>query len=191
MKKSSLALLLLFFIILFAALDYGLNARGSLPGKRVTSETPDEAPNLTQKLLEKNPLTLESHIVSRQRTLELFEKFDLSPLESLRIYRNHIEFPTGTPLILYEVQGPGSQGGVSYLKVKLALLDQIDATEHLNETNDYGEGSFYFNDLNAPETAFMLTQVGDHLYGFQYGKRDTQNLEIIKSLIQTLTTFNL
>lgn len=190
MKKGSLAILLLFFIILFASMDTLVNVRG-LPGKVVTGEQPDKAPNLTQELLEKNPLTLESHIVSRQRTLQLFEKIDLSSLPSLRIYRNHVEFPTGTPLILYEVQGPAGQGGVSYLQVKLRFLDQIDATEHLNETNEYGEGSFYFNDLNAPETAFLLAQVSDHLYGFQYGKRDTQNLEIVKSLINSLTAFNL
>lgn len=184
MKKLPLAIALLVLIMAFAGADYALNVSRS--GSAVTADTPDQAPNLTEELLRKDPASLELQLVRRNRTAQLFEKIDLSALASLRIYQSTLQKQSDLPILLYEVQGPSGQGGLTYLNTKLKFLDQIDATETVNETNEFGHSSFYFNDLNAPDSSFLVVQILDNLYGFQFNKKSTSAFSIIKSMINTL-----
>ncbi|GEM_PF-5111319 len=184
MKKLPLALLLLALIVAFAGADIALNV--SRAGHAVTADTPDQAPNLTEALIQKDPASLELQLVRRNRTAQLFEKIDLSALTKIRIYQSTLQKPGDLPILLYEVQGPSGQGGVTYLNTKLKFLDQIDATETVNETNEFGHSSFYFNDLNAPDSTFLVVQILDNLYGFQFNKKSASSFPIIKSMINTL-----
>jgi hypothetical protein len=125
---------------------------------------------------------------SRNRTNQIFEKIDLSNISSITLFQNILEpIGSGTPITLYEIQGPAKQGAITYLNIKLAFVSQMDANESLNETGQFGINSFFYNDASSASTVFMLTQVGDNLYGFQYSKADAKALEDIKEMINTLT----
>ena len=107
------------------------------------------------------------------------------------IYQNHLKKGEGEDdelILLYEIHGPEGQGSLTYLSVKLQFISQINATtETLNEDSVLGNNSFFFNDLNYENTAFILTQVGDNLFGFQYSKGSATAYEDVKAIIESLT----
>ncbi|MFH0820572.1 MAG: hypothetical protein V1908_02250 [Candidatus Peregrinibacteria bacterium] len=185
MKRSSFAIVLLILILLFAAADYTFNISHLRSGSTVSS--PDAAPNYTESLLKKDPLALEYSLARRIRTTHLFEKIDVTGLPELRVYQSRLEKPGANQLMLYEIQGKKDQGGLNYLNLKLKFLETLDATESLNETNEFGDGSFYFNDLNAPEYSFLMVQIKDNVFGFQFDKNSPQDFQVVKSLITTST----
>lgn len=41
-----------------------------------------------------------------------------------------------------------------------------------NETNSFGEASFYFNHADKPKTVFLVVQIGNSLYAFEYSHRN-------------------
>lgn len=54
----------------------------------------------------------------------------------------------------------------------------------VNETNEYGNGSFYLNDSSRGGTVFLTTKMGELVYGFSYPK--TYHSQV-KNLVQLLT----
>ncbi len=139
-------------------------------------------------------------VVSQMQTSQIFEKIDLSNIKNVSIYRNELkkeveavegeesEVVENPSIYLYELQGPENQGALTYLNAKLQFIAQINAvTETLNETGEYGNNSFYFNNKNYENTAFVLTQIGDDLFGFQYQKTEGDKaFDDVKSVIQLL-----
>ncbi len=202
MKKFPIVLLIGLTIFAIAATDYAANVqRQKMKNVPVGMPESDPYPNLTQNLLDENPLIFSYKIDKRTRTNQIFERFDMSTL-SARVYRNDLESETKAPvdetgtgtvtvppsrlLTVYEVQGPENQGGLTYLNLKLKLVDQIDATGAMNESSQYGQNSFFYNDLNHPDTAYLVTQIKDNVYGFQYGKTDEETFKTIKAMINSL-----
>ena len=53
----------------------------------------------------------------------------------------------------------------------------------VNESNEYGNASFYMNDTNRPDTAFLTVRIGKFVYAFSYPKEYHAQ---IKNLIQLL-----
>ncbi len=53
----------------------------------------------------------------------------------------------------------------------------------VNETNDFGVSSFYFNDSRRSNTAFLVVRIGNMIYSFSYPKDYHSQ---IKNLIQLL-----
>ncbi|MBN1258446.1 hypothetical protein JXA05_01680 [Candidatus Peregrinibacteria bacterium] len=202
MKKLPILILIGIALVAFAATDYAFNVKRTQ--KPVTPQgmpADDPYPDITKSLLEKNPLLFTFTPVKRTRTNQLFERFDMSALNA-RIYRNDLEAPakeTGDEtgemnmenlprqlLTLYEVQGPENQGGITYLNTKLRIIDQLDATLSINELGEYGHNSFFFNDMNHPDTGYLFVQVGDNSYGFQYSKKDEALFKTVKAMINAL-----
>jgi hypothetical protein len=194
MKKIQLYIILFVVIVLFASTDYFVNTPFALsdlipkPAEENIKIT-DTYPNLTEILLNSDPQGFGYTIYRRDRTQQLFEKFDLSSVQDIRIYRNVLSPRGGSglqPMTVYEIQGPVNQGKISYLNVKMRIIDQKELTSNINEVSGYGYNSFFYNDLNNKNTGFLLSQVGDELYGFQYSKADTESFDIIKNMIDTL-----
>ncbi|MFA4891358.1 MAG: hypothetical protein WC604_03325, partial [Candidatus Gracilibacteria bacterium] len=67
----------------------------------------------------------------------------------------------------------------SVLKVRAAEGVDIE----INETNQFGNASFYMNDLRRDSVAFLTVRVGSKIYGFSYPK---QYHPQIKNLISIL-----
>lgn len=92
------------------------------------------------------------------------------------------------PLYIYEIKGSKDQGNFTYLNVKLQFIAQINATtETINEDSQFGQNSFFFNNLNYKNAAFLITQIGDRVFGFQYSKASQETYESIKSIIQSIS----
>ncbi len=68
-----------------------------------------------------------------------------------------------------------------YENLKIKASNVIDT--HINETNEFGKGSFYTNDGRRPSVAFLTIKIGEVIYSFSYPKDYHSQ---IKNLIQLL-----
>jgi hypothetical protein len=155
-------------------------------------------------------------VMSQVMTSQVFDKVDLGSVKNIRVVKTQMEkvsapVPVATeaspveveekpaetpvaevsrpePLTLYEIVGPKGQGALTYLAIKLQFVAQINATtETINEDGKYGDNSFFYNDQNLQSSAFLMTQIGDSLYGLQYNKKSSETYESVKGMIQQLT----
>lgn len=210
---------LLVIMALFATADFYLNKLDAKPvlnwtetaDSVVSAKAPDKEAAIDSQFALDGKLG-GYMVVSQMQTDQVFEKIDLSNIKNVSIYRNELEKVEGLmqeekdsegeglveseaekpSIYLYELQGPENQGSLTYLNAKLQFIAQINTvTETLNETGEYGDNSFYFNNKNYENTAFLLTQIGDDLFGFQYQKGDEgKAFEDVKKIINLLTTEN-
>ena len=216
MKKFPLFIIILLALGLFAAADYYLNNLDAqvvldLRDQQVSDVSADKEPSVTiHSLFQLNEKLLGYTVTRQVQTSQIFEKIDLSSINNISIYRNQlekVELPgtiaesdkitedtksadlelAGEPVFLYEIHGPKDQGSITYLNVKLQFITQINATtETINEDSAFGHNSFYFNNKNYQNTAFLLTQIGNNLFGFQYNKKNPDTHEDIKAIVAKL-----
>lgn len=218
MRKIRIFIVLVVVLAAFAAADFYLNGLGAQLGLEPTPPAPQPTSN---KPSEPAPVQsmfrvdqeLGGFKVMRQVTVnQVFDRFDLSSVKSVRITKNYLEKaappplpaegqpvegePATTPepvasepLSLFEIQGPVGQGGLTYLAVKLAVLAQVNrTTETINEDSQFGDNSFFFNDLNNQNTGFLVSQVGDTVYAFQFSKNNSTTYEAVKGILSDLTS---
>jgi len=196
MKKVSLAILILVLIGLFAFADYYANLPGGIPRPLPSSPTQqDDAnqapgsivqPNITKQILEASDLGGQFTIEKRTRSTELLENFDMSDLANVVIYRNILISTSSEgqlPIQVYEIHGPVGQGSITYLSVKLAIIDQLGSEAGLNETGDIGYNNIFYNDEKNPSTGFLVAQVEDMVFGFKYNKKSRQAFDFVQSLV--------
>ena len=201
MKRLPLAIIVLVAVVAFAAADYFINAPLSeLPDiiSEFTADTQvfDSSANITQMLIDSNTAEFDYIIAKRDRAKQIFEKFDISSLENVVIFKNVLDKKegqgSGDRIIIYEIQGAPNQGQLTYLSLKTKVIDQMTGMGAINEVSGYGYNSFFYNDINNQNTGFLLTQIKDNLFGFQYNKGgDGKNFETIKLMIETLKHLNL
>lgn len=53
----------------------------------------------------------------------------------------------------------------------------------VNETNDFGAGSFYFNDTGRTSTAFLVVRINSYIYAFSYPKNFQPQIKNLLKLI--------
>jgi len=82
--------------------------------------------------------------------------------------------------VMYE-----AMNGVTYDQIQSAILDRIVASPvwSMNETNSYGEASFYLNNRNRSDTVFLLIKFPDRTLGFEYPKANHETFEKLYSLL--------
>lgn len=196
MKKLQLAILILAVIALFGFADYFVNVpegipdpTPALPSPHEDEEQPPKAivhPNITKQIIDAGGLNGSYTIEKRTRSTELFESFDLSELANINVYKNvliGVDTQGQLPIYVYEIHGPAGQGSISYLNIKLAMIDQIGSAAGINETGDLGYTSLFYNDEKNPSTGFLLSQVEDIVFGFKYNKKSIQAFDFVKSLV--------
>lgn len=197
MKKLQLVILILVVITLFGFADYFVNLPEGIPRPRpsVPTEPSDDTsqapnvithPNVTKQILESGDLESRYKIEKRTRSTELFEIYDLSDLVNVGIYKNiliGVDTQGQLPIYVYEIHGPPGQGSITYLNVKLAMIDQMGSEAGINETGDLGYSSLFYNDTKNPSIGFLLTQVEDMVFGFKYNKKSRPAFDFIKTLV--------
>lgn len=197
MKKVQLFIILLIVLVLFAYADYAINVPEGikLPSIPRPNQTDSQDavpavvsdPNVTLSILETSDLGQSLTIEKRTRSTALFESFDLRNLADISIYSNVLTNsadPT-SPIYIDEIHGPAGQGKVSYLNVKLQLIDQLGSSVGINETGDFGFNSLFYNDENNPSTGFLLSQIGDMVFGFKYSKTNDIAFDSVKKFVDT------
>ncbi len=197
MKKLQLAILILVVISLFGFADYFVNLPDGIPSPDYTpsaeqvSEDAEAAkvvlhPNVTMQILQDGGLETRYTIEKRTRSTELFESYDLSDMANVGIYKNILigaDTQGQLPIYVYEIHGPPAQGAITYLNIKLAMIDQMGSEAGINETGDLGYNSLFYNDEKNPSTGFVLTQVEDIVFGFKYNKKSRQAFDFIMTLV--------
>lgn len=194
MKKSSWSILILAVIVIFVLADLFVNVPGgilhtlpTLPSKKAVQPAAIvDPPNVTQKALEKGELIKKYTIEKRTRSTELFEKFDLTKVVGISAYKNLVishETPPQLPVYVYEIHGAQGQGAITYLNLKLAMINQLGSSAGINETGGYGFNSLFYNDEKNPSNGFLLSQVGDIVFGFKYSKDAKQAFDFVTSLV--------
>ncbi|MBI5421716.1 hypothetical protein HZA44_01110 [Candidatus Peregrinibacteria bacterium] len=204
MRKAPIALAIVLILAAFAAADFYLNGlgkglnldfRGSVPAETGASPKPIPVDSLYKVGDEVEGYKVASVVAASQ----IFDKIDLSSVKNIQVVKTVMKKEAAPvppkpgqseaavsvpePITFYEIRGAKDQGSLTYLSVKLQFVAQLNSlTENLNETNAYGDGSFYYNDLNNPETAFLLVQIGDNLYGFQSDKKSEAVPHLINGL---------
>lgn len=190
MSRLPITVIVLVLLSLFATADLYLNKvelktqanMPAIPTQQPVVQAPD------------NKLLLSGNYAGYQvaqqfETRQIFEKINLNEIKNIRIFKSQLIDDSEIPLFIYEVIGPDNQGQLTYLNVKLELIAQMNnSTETINETNSFGSNSFFFNDTDYPNTAFLLTQIDDHLYGFQYSKEKPETYGKVQAVIKELST---
>lgn len=64
--------------------------------------------------------------------------------------------------------GPNSSLDDVYQVLKIRGAEGLES--EINETDEFGDESFYMNDTRRPNTAFLTVRIGNLIYGFSYPK---------------------
>ncbi len=184
MRQKQLIVLGVLVAVLLGGADYLVNVRPTAPVLQSQVLTPPSSKSFTLQALEASGTGYVS--LERARVTQFFEKTDVSDLPSVAIFRSVAAKEGADPLIVYEAEGPAKQGPLTYLNIKLKILQALTEGETINENNQFGQNSFYLNDLSSPDTAFLTVQLGDVIMGFQYSKANPDNFLSVKSVIASL-----
>ena len=196
MKKLQLFILILVVISLFGFADYFVNVpegipspKPALPSSQQDDEQPPKAivhPNITKQIIDAGGLDGSYAIEKRTRSTELFESFNLSEIANISVYKNvliDVDTQGQLPIYVYEIHGPARQGSITYLNVKLAMIDQLGSAAGINETGNLGYSSLFYNNRQDQSTGYLLSQVEDIVFGFKYNKKSSQAFDFVKSLV--------
>jgi len=198
MKKLQLFIVILLVMGLMVFADYYVNKPQGIELPKVPiPEEPKEGvvepevvslPDLTRSTLERSLYADQYEVERRTRSTELFERFNLSSLANTSVFKNTLTpspdaVGLGTVLI-YEAQGPRGEGRVTFLNLKLKMIEELGGAEGINETGSYGYNSLFYNNADNETSAHLLTQIGDSVFGFKYSKTDENTFEFIKNFIE-------
>ncbi len=113
----------------------------------------------------------------------IFEALDLRDLKSVNVFQHHLlknnqekiatlyEFSSSSFLLSKEV----------YLFLKEKAKGATNAS--LNETNEFGDNSFYLNFLEQKTRAFLVVNQGGNVYAFAYPKEYHASAKMLLSLL--------
>lgn len=100
----------------------------------------------------------------------LFEMVDIQDSLSTPVIQQHL-LKNNTSRIATFYEFPFGNKGLSgefYLLLKQKVMANINLV--VNETNGFGEGSFYVNSVEHPEWVFLVVKKGNNVYALTYLK---------------------
>ncbi|MFA6305544.1 MAG: hypothetical protein WC651_02330 [Candidatus Gracilibacteria bacterium] len=108
----------------------------------------------------------------------LYKTIYVQDLKDLKIFKNVVNSADSTLCKVYIIDvGPMSTPKDVYDTLKTRGAEGLDI--EINETNTFGDGSFYMNDSRRQNVAFLTVRFGNLIYGFSYPKEyhpQVQNL---------------
>lgn len=112
----------------------------------------------------------------------LFKTISVEDLYDVTMTKNAIKSPDELLAKVYVFTvGPASSAESVYEVLKVRGAQGLDV--EINETNDFGDGSFYINDARRSGTAFLTVKIGDHIYGFSYPKTYHNQIKNLVTLL--------
>lgn len=78
--------------------------------------------------------------------------------------------------------GPSSTTPEVYQVLRIRGSEGLEL--EINETNEFGDGSFYMNDSRRPQTAFLTVKLGNLIYGFSYPKEYHSQVKNLVKLLE-------
>lgn len=198
MNRFNLLLILLLISTAFSVTDLYLNdihltSADKKPKIPVAAESnlkpASKEDPFSDSLLNQDLLFDRFKVSDLSETHFLFDQINLKGLKGIQMNKALLTLPESieSPILIYELINSEGKGDLMYLSVKLETLSQInEKTETLNETNDFGKSSFFYNTESFKKTGFLLARIHNRLYAFQYSKRDPSVYEEVKNLIKQI-----
>ncbi len=108
----------------------------------------------------------------------LYKTIYVQDLKDLKIFKNVIKSADSILCKVYIIDvGPMNAPNEVYETLKTRGSEGLDI--EINETNSFGDGSFFMNDSRRQNVAFLTVRFGNLIYGFSYPKEyhpQVQNL---------------
>jgi len=101
---------------------------------------------------------------------KLFDKIPFTDLSFIKTFESHLAKNQVANVATFYEFNPGSTQSAKeiYDLIKQKCAGEIGVI--LNETNSFGDGSFYANYFEFPEKVFVVFRKGTHVFAFTYGK---------------------
>lgn len=158
----------------------------------MSAEIPDVSSFLQKRTFALQQITIDDLIKSGFQNMKfeqasfdqmLFQLLDLGTYPNLSTLRLHLSDGKNVFGILHEFEfEDSSKAALLYADLK-QKIGAFAPNVTSNETNQYGDNSYYMNDKNRSGTAFPVFRIKNHLFGFSYPKASH---EFFKSLIRVL-----
>lgn len=113
----------------------------------------------------------------------LFKSIDLRDLNSIPVVSQNVLHQNKQKIAVFSEIHGDSEAVAD--EVYALILDKGDSLleASANETNDYGDGSFYLNFTDKPDDAFLVVKKGSNVYALTYEKSFHPFVETIVQLI--------
>ncbi len=99
----------------------------------------------------------------------LYKTIYLQDLKDLKVFKNVIKSTDSTLCKVYIIDvGPMNSPKDVYNTLKTRGSEGLDI--EINETNEFGDSSFFMNDSRRQNVAFLTVRFGNLIYGFSYPK---------------------
>lgn len=194
MQKFFIALGIILIAGSFSALEYFLFPNRATPLASETSaslnNTPQNEQVLSSQISEKNFEIAGLSSITRANTNRINHIFGQIRVEAsdMAVLKSDFVEPVDSRVLvsIYEIfplQDTTSTKAFSLIAQKLIAKFTNNLESGINQTNDYGLQSFYFNFGPTPNRAFLLTVTSERLLGFEYQKDDTGRLAPLFSLL--------
>ena len=123
-----------------------------------------------------------AHMETEDNDGTLYKTIDLTDLKGIKVEKYTVTDDTNTFAKIYVISFDGTTVlDDTYNVLKLRASQILDA--QLNETNEFGLGSFYMNDVRRSGVAFLTVKISDKIYGFTYPKQYHPQIKNLVSLL--------
>ncbi|MCA9373837.1 hypothetical protein KC725_01615 [Candidatus Peregrinibacteria bacterium] len=115
----------------------------------------------------------------------LFERVDLRDFQSVEVVQQNLLQDNKEKIALfYEFHGDSDLlANEIYIYIKDKARNGLNVG--INETNDYGDGSFYVNYTDIPDRAFLVVKTRESVYALTYEKRLHSFIESLLGYLNT------
>jgi hypothetical protein len=101
---------------------------------------------------------------------KLFGRIDLTNLGAVKAVESHLTKNQAARLASFYEFSPGSEQAAKEFYELLKQRCQTEIGVIINETNGFGQSSFYVNYYEFPEKVFLVFRKGTRVFGFNYNK---------------------
>jgi len=123
-----------------------------------------------------------AHMETEDNDGTLYKTIDLTDLKGIKVEKYNVTDDTNTFAKIYIISFDGTTIlDDTYNVLKLRASQILDA--QINETNEFGLGSFYMNDVRRSGVAFLTVKISDKIYGFTYPKQYHPQVKNLVSLL--------
>ena len=178
MTKRYLFLILILACIALGALDYFVNGYSSKLGLEANlSEFNNQTTQIISDIQTANP---ELKATSQNQTHNLFNKINLDKINNIQktteilFTKNDINF-----LNIYTFEFSTQQNINNYLALKKLFNNIKDDTISINETNEFGQKSFYINDAKNLTMISIIALNDKYLIGLEYSRENSETALIM------------
>lgn len=112
----------------------------------------------------------------------LYKTINTADLIGIKVDKYVISDDVNTFAKVYVMSFDGStilDDTYNVIKLRASQLSDVQ----INETNEFGLGSFYMNDIRRSGVAFLTVKIGDKIYGFTYPKEYHPQIKNLISLL--------